>query len=74
MRGLRGSGAPQPGKSLSHDWAETWVGSQDNSQNLPPPDSVASAVSNPTIRDSLCPVFLLTLTSSLAVILLVLAG
>ncbi|MXQ86640.1 hypothetical protein E5288_WYG013018 [Bos mutus] len=37
-------------------------------------DSVASAVSNPTIRDSLCPVFLLTLTSSLAVILLVLAG
>ena len=49
MKGLRGSDAPQPGKSLSHDWVGTWVGAQDNSQNLPPPDSVASPASNPTI-------------------------
>ena len=49
MRGCRGSDAPQTGKSLSHDWAGTWVGAQDNSQTLPAPDSTAPAVFSPVL-------------------------
>ena len=63
---------PQPAKSLSHNWAGTWVGSQDNSQNLPP---MASPASNPHHRGQpFSSMSLLTLTSSLAVVALVLAG